>query len=198
MNANNELQNKLKLEHKTIHLLQFLVVMLLWGRAWQGLFWDLPLRTFFWDQLWLEGIVTTLTNDTCQQYVTNKSLPTDQLIDGLGVGLGVFWALSGIAVFFLKPRPRLGKLLLYTNTITLFLLAFLYFKERYWQVGQLVEYSAQVAAPVLLAHAYYNGQNTARFRTSVKIIIALTFCAHGLYAVGYYPQPGSWVEWCRN
>ncbi len=183
---------------KTIRLLQFLVFALLWGRAWQGLFWDLPLRAFFWDQFWLEGIVTTLTQDTWQQYVTNQSMPTDQLIDGLGVGLGLFWALSGIGVFFLKNWPRLGKAIWYANSVTLFLLALLYFKERYWQIGQLVEYSTQIAMPAILAYVWYKGKNTSPFRTALKGVIALTFIAHGLYAIGYYPQPGTWIEWCRN
>lgn len=185
-------------DNKPTRLLQFLVLALLWGRAWQGLFWDLPLRSFFWDQNWLEGIVTTLTQDTWQHYVTNESLATDQLIDGLGVGLGVFWALAGLGVFLWRDRPRLGKWIWRGCSVSLLVLAFLYFKERYWQVGQLLEYSAQVSAPLLLAYVWYQGKNTARFRGLVKLIIALTFISHGLYAMGYYPVPGHWVEWCRN
>ncbi|MGH1336475.1 MAG: hypothetical protein ACRBFS_10135 [Aureispira sp.] len=190
--------DKGEFDKTTTLLLQFLVLALLWGRAWQGLFWDLPLRTLFWDQSWLEGVVTSLTQDTWQHYVTNVSLPTDQLIDGLGVGLGVFWAMAGCGVFFLKNYPRFGQWIWRCSTITLLFVAFLYFKNSYWQIGQLLEYAAQIAAPLLLGYIWYEGKNTTGFRTIVKIIIAITFCSHGLYALGYYPQPGTWIEWCRN
>lgn len=185
-------------DNRTTSFLQFLVIALLWGRAWQGLFWDLPLRTLFWDQSWMEGLVTTLTQDTWQHYVTNESLPTDQLIDGFGVGLGVFWALAGASLFFLRNRPQLGKWILRLSSASLLFLAFLYFKDKYWQLGQFLEYSAQVCSPLLLSYVWYESKNTFQFRTVVKIIIGFTFCAHGLYALGYYPQPGTWIEWCRN
>ena len=32
----------------------------------------------------------------------------------------------------------------------------------------------------------------------LKIAIALTFSAHGLYAIGYYPQPGVFVDMLIN
>lgn len=190
--------HKSDFDNKTTLLLQFLVLMLFWGRAWQGLFWDLPLRTLFWDQWWLEGIVTAITQDTWQHYVTNESMPTDKLIDGFGVGLGCFWAIAGASLFFLRNRPRWGKWILGLGSGTLFFIAFLYFKNCYWQVGQFLEYSTQCMAPLVLSYVWYESKNTARFRTIIKIIIAITFCSHGLYALGYYPSPDTWITWCKN
>ena len=94
---------------KELLLLRILVFCLFFGRGWQGLFWDLPLRTFFWDQSLLEGLVTTLTGDTWQNYVTNKSFNVDQFIDNLGMGIGVFWMFCGVAVLFLKETWKFGK-----------------------------------------------------------------------------------------
>ena len=65
-------------------------------RAWQGLFWDLPLRAFFWDQNLLEGVVTTLTKDSWQNYVTNKSINIDAFINRLGAFTGFFWLCCAI------------------------------------------------------------------------------------------------------
>lgn len=183
---------------KELLLLRILVFCLFFGRGWQGLFWDLPLRTFFWDQSLLEGIVTTLTADTWQNYVTNKSFNVDQFIDSLGVGIGGFWMCCAIVVLFFRETWKLGKWLLYLGSFSLSLLALLYFKDKFWQVGQFFEYATQVTAPLILVHILYGGQNTPRFRTTLKAIIATTFICHGLYAYAYYPQPGIWIQWCMD
>ncbi len=183
---------------KEILFLRIFVFCLFLGRGWQGLFWDLPLRTFFWDQSLLEGIVTSLTGDTWQNYVTNKSFNVDQFIDGLGVGIGIFWMLCAVAVLFLKEAWKLGKWLLYLASFSFALLALLYFKDKFWQVGQFFEYATQITAPLILVHALYGGQNTPLFRTTLKVIIATTFICHGLYAYAYYPQPGVWIQWCMD
>jgi len=183
---------------KELFLLKLLVFCLFFGRGWQGLFWDLPLRTLFWDEYLLEGVVTTLTGDTWQNYVTNRIFNVDQFIDRLGVGLGLFWMFCAFAVLFIKETWKFGKWLLCLGSFSLSLLAFLYFKDKFWQVGQFFEYSTQVIAPLILAQVLYGGLNTARFRLIIKGIIATTFVCHGLYAYAYYPQPGIWLQWCMN
>lgn len=179
-------------------LLQTMVVLLFVGRAWQGFFWDLPLRTFFWDEALLGGLVTTLTGDTWQHYVTNVSLPTDRLIDGFSVCLGVFWLICALGVPWGWRRPKLVVRMLCAGAFSLALLALLYAKDHYWQLAQLFEYASQVTAPLFLAHLYQRRLNTLEFRWSLRGVIALTFVCHGLYAYGYYPQPGDWAVWTRN
>lgn len=185
-------------EPREVLLLKVLVFCLFFGRAWQGLFWDLPLRTFFWDQSILEGVVTTLTGDTWQNYVTNRSVNIDNIINGLGVLMGVFWSFCAIAVFFIKKEHKWGKWLMYLGTLSLFILAFLYFKDKFWQLGQFLEYATQVTAPLVLVHVIYKDENTPSFRWSLNVIIALTFFCHGLYAYGFYPRPGVWIQWCMD
>lgn len=183
---------------KELLLLKILVFCLFWGRGWQGMFWDLPLRTFFWDQPLLEGIVTTLTGDTWQNYVTNKSVNIDAFINRLGVTMGGFWIFCAIVVVFLKESWKFGKWLLYIGAFSFLILAFLCFKDKFWQVGQFFEYATQVTAPLVLAHVIYGGENTPHFRTTLKLIIATTFVCHGLYACTYYPQPSIWIQWCMD
>lgn len=183
---------------KELLLVRIVVFFLFFGRGWQGLFWDLPLRTFFWDQHLLEGIITTLTGDTWQNYVTNRSFNIDQFIDSLGFGMGLFWMLCAIVVLFLKDTWKFGKWLLYFGSFSFSLLALLYFKDKFWQVGQFFEYAIQMTAPLVLAYVLYGGKNTPRFRLSLKVVIATTFVCHGLYAYAYYPQPGVWIQWCMD
>ena len=181
-----------------IKWLQAMVIALFLGRAWQGLFWDMPLRSFFWDESLLGGLVTTLTGDTWQNYVTNVSVPSDQLIDALSVVIGIFWLCCAAIVPFGFRYPKLAKVLLYTGSVTLGLLAILYAKDHYWQVGQLLEYAAQVTAPIFLVAIFQPKANTPRFRFWLRVVIATTFVCHGLYAAAFYPQPGMWISWCRN
>lgn len=181
-----------------IRTLQCLVIALFLGRAWQALFWDLPLRTFFWDEELLGGVVVHLTDDTWQHYVTNESMPTDQWIDGLSIGLGLFWMICALVTPLGFRYLRLTRAFLYAGAISLLLLAVLYAKDHYWQVAQLFEYVAQVTAPLFLVAVYQTKSNTSRFRWGLRIVIATTFVCHGLYAYGFYPQPGAWVTWCRN
>ncbi|BDS11644.1 hypothetical protein [Aureispira anguillae] len=181
-----------------LRLLRILVCLLFLGRAWQGIFWDLPLRTFFWDQSLLEGVVTTLTGDTWQHYVTNESINIDKIINVLGCSLGFFWAFCAIFVLLVKKEWKFGKWLMYAGSLSFFLLALLYFKDKFWQVGQFFEYATQVTAPLIFVHVLYGGKNTFYFRRGVKLIIAITFFCHGLYACAYYPQPGIWIQWCMD
>ena len=116
----------------------------------------------------------------------------------MGAGIGLFWVLCALAVPFLKETWKFGKWLLYLGSFSFGLLALLYFKDKFWEVGQFFEYATQVTAPLILAQVLYGGQNTARFRTSIKLIIATTFICHGLYAYAYYPQPSIWIQWCMD
>lgn len=183
---------------KEVFWLRVFVCCLFLGRSWEGLFWDLPLRAFFWDQALLEGVVTTLTGDTWQNYVTNKSLPLDSLINFLGVMMGIFWLACGVLVLFVKKEWKWAKWVLYASALSLLILAALFFKDLFMAWGQFWEYATQVTAPLVLVHVIYGGQNTERFRWALKITIAITFFSHGLYAYGYYPQPGVWQQWCMD
>jgi len=196
------------ISQREINLLKFFVGMLFLGRAYQGLFFDLPLRAFFWDQHLLEGVVTTLTGDTWQNYVTNRTFNVDGCINFLGATMGVCWLIAAVVTFFADANRKWTKWVLYVGSVSLFILALLYWKQKFLALGQLFEYTIQVSAPLILVHAIFNGVNTPRFRMILKVIIAVSFVCHGFYAVGFmgaglnifgvHPQPGPWVQWCMH
>ncbi|MFK7799301.1 MAG: hypothetical protein AB8E82_17760 [Aureispira sp.] len=178
--------------------LKLLVICLFLGRAYQGIFFDLPLRTFFWDEALLEGVVTWLTGDSWQNYVTNKSMNTDKMINTIGWSVGVFWALCGALVLLFEKKRSWLRYIFYIATLSLICLALLYWKEKFKAFGQLFEYASQVSAPLILVYAVWNGSNSPKFRLVLKLVVATTFVCHGLYAIGYYPQPGIWIQWCMD
>jgi hypothetical protein len=168
------------------------------GRAWQGVFWDLPLRAFFWDEQLLQSVVGWLTKDTWQQYVTNQSINIDGFINSLGLGFGFFWGLCAVySIFMRRPNVWMGRCI-QLGAFSLFLLALLYFKDKFYAWGQLFEYSIQVLGPLFLVYMISGASNTPNFRHVLGLTIAITFFCHGLYALAYYPVPGTWVQWTMD
>jgi hypothetical protein len=183
---------------REISLMRISVFLLFIGRAWQGMFFDLPLRTFFWDEKLLEGIVTLLTGDSWQNYVTNKSVNIDLIINRLGMCTGIFWALMGFLSLRVQKDWKWSLRMMKFAAFTLIILSLLYYKDRFFAVGQLLEYSIQVAAPLVLIYAVSGKLNTQKIRLVLRIVIAVSFICHGLYAYGYYPLPGLWVQWSMD
>lgn len=182
--------------HKNERLfLQILVFLLFLGRAWQGIFWDLPLRAFFWNQRLLEGWVERLLGMSWQEYATDVE-GVDRFINNLNFSLGIFWLICAILALMMHWKKRWMAWLLYLGSFSLLLLSALYWKEKFLAIGQFFEYALQVGAPLLLVYLCFNPNgNGLRFRHLVRALISIAFVCHGLYAVGFYPQPGPWIQW---
>lgn len=187
--------NQVKVSSKSIFWLQFFVACLFLGRAYQGLFFDFPLRTFFWDQELLEGLVTSWTGGTWQDYVTNRTFDLDTIINNLGFTFGGVFLILGALTLFINKLPDKIQWGLPFGSFLLTILSFLYWKEKFYAYGQLFEYLIQVTAPIVLFYLLRGGVNSKRFHLIIKGVIAVSFCCHGLYAIGFYPVPGPWVQW---
>ena len=181
-----------------IRLLRWSVVLLFVGRAWQGFFWDLPLRTFFWDEQLLQSAVCWWTEDTWQNYVTNQSINIDAFINSLGVGLGCFWSFCAVLSIFMRRTNFWMARCIQFGAFSLFLLALLYFKDKFYAWGQFFEYSTQVLGPCFLVYMVSGASNTPNFRHILRLTITTTFICHGLYALAYYPVPGTWIQWTMD
>ncbi|OEK08445.1 hypothetical protein A8C32_03070 [Flavivirga aquatica] len=162
------------------------------GRSWQHLVWDIPIRSFLWDQELMEGIVTWLTNMSWQEYATSKI--QDVYIQAGKVVLGIFYTFCAFLCFFVNEKRKwVGKIFV-TSSFLLMLLALLYYKEKFFHLGQLLEYTTQITTPILLYLLVYTKSTDKQLLYFSKTAVALTFICHGLYAIGYYPQPGNFVD----
>ncbi|MEL6538957.1 MAG: hypothetical protein AAFQ98_26305 [Bacteroidota bacterium] len=181
-----------------LKLLRLAVFCLLVGRAWQHLFWDAPFRTVLWSEDLLKWLVEGTLGYSWQNYVT--SMRTDAIIQGTIRGFGVFYALGAVLCLVAKPeRWRRGVSVFYwVTTVALTLLALFYMKEKFYQWGQFFEYASQVGAPLLLVYFLYRSFQENRILIAIKVMIGLTFLCHGLYAFGYYPRPGAFVDMVIN
>lgn len=184
-------------------IVQIAAIGLFFGRAYQHLFWDAPFRAFFWDEKWMSFWVEQFSNLTWQEYST--SLAVDDSIQNLKFGFGILYLVAGIFAIFAKQIPRVLHFAWLFGSISLVFLAGLYCKEKFYSAGQFFEYSLQFCTPLILYYLIRKQEEEEEpifFNTSfilfLKIIIALTFTCHGLYALNFYPVPGHFMDMTIN
>ena len=167
------------------------------GRAYQHIFRDAPYRALLWSEDLLSGIVENLFHITWEEYVTDLTI-ADNIYLGIKV-VGVFYLFCAIFTIFANISYKiLGRLFLLGGAFGLTILALLYSKEKFFHVGQFFEYAIQILSPVILYLLLFTEVEIKRIRLLALIAIALTFSCHGLYAIGYYPRPGTFITMTMN
>ena len=189
------LTEKIAFKHLFL-IVQIAVVCVFLGRAWQHLFWDAPLRTLLWDEKWMRFLVEGVFGYEWEVYV--KSSLVDQNIQAIIRSMGYLYFGGALAAIFIRRAGKAAIWLLYIGGILLIFLAFLYWKEKFFHLGQFFEYALQCSAPFFLIHFYKQNSITTKAVFWIKLFTALTFTCHGLYAVGYYPRPGHFISMVMN
>ncbi|MGB0523088.1 MAG: hypothetical protein ACPGJS_09015 [Flammeovirgaceae bacterium] len=176
--------------------LALLCFFLFLGRSYQHLFWDAPYRTLLWDEAWLEGMVNWFGLDW-KSYVT--SAQADRTIQLFIKLTGILYLVCALICLAMQ-NGRFKRLqpILKMGILSLAFLFFLTTKERFFHIGQFLEHSAQLISPILLLYLVNQKLSMEKFQRLLKIAIALTFSCHGLYAIGYYPRPGVFVDMTIN
>lgn len=187
---------KLYTNRHLILVLRISVALVFIGRAYQHLFWDAPFRSLLWDQALLEGSIHSLFNVNWNDYATSPQV--NYGIQLLIRGFGLFYLSLGLLAIFIKEKHKKLASLFLLGSLSLAFLAFLYCKEKFFHTGQFFEYSIQIAAPVLLYGALQNRMRKQTLLIIGMVATGLTFVCHGLYAIGYYPRPGKFVDMTIN
>ena len=177
-------------------ILKTATILLFAGRAWQHLFWDAPLRALLWDQQWMEGIILFLRGETWQEYVTSPE--ADHSIQMISFGFGIFYSFMAVFTLFVSEKMKRVTWLYVIASFALTFLAFLYYKEKFFHIGQFFEYTIQFLLPVTFMYVVNGKIQRVRIELVLKIAIALTFSSHGLYAIGVYPRPGAFIDMVIN
>lgn len=162
------------------------------GRAWQHLFWDAPYRELFWDASIMQFFVEQWTSWTWHEYVTDPAV--DEGIRNLIVATGLLYAFCTIVAVLIRKLPGFFRFFLWMGAASLVFLAFLYMKDHFYHFGQFLEYSLQFGSPLFLLIALRTGRIDTPLAFWMKMATGLTFACHGLYAIGFYPVPGSYLE----
>jgi hypothetical protein len=178
------------------NLLRLATFTLFTGRAWQHLYWDAPFRALLWDKDAMESLVLYFRGGTWQEYVTSAG--TDNFIQTTIICFGIFYVFMAILTLIIQKPSKFFSWFYILSSLALAFLAFLYCKEKFYHAGQFFEYSIQFLLPLFFYYNMAGKISEARLFLFLKIVIALTFTAHGLYAIGYYPQPGVFVDMLIN
>jgi len=170
----------------------FLLIALLCvslGRAYQCLFWDIPIRSLLWNEKLLAPMISLFFGMSWSEYLLHPSanLVIQSLVTSIGIGLIVC-----CITFLLTTSKRLNFISLHLIFGLLIFIALLYHLEKFRTAGQFLEYTLQFMTPLILWQLLKYGITEAWIYL-LKICIALTFVSHGLYALGFYPVPGNFV-----
>lgn len=184
------------LEKSPFKIIQIATICVFAGRAYQHLFWDAPYREIFWAPNWTGGIISTFTSLSWEEYVTHPS--GDVWIQQFVITQGWFYVVCALLAVFARRLPRWTWFILLFGALDLVLLAVCYLKDHFYHLGQFLEYSLQFSSPAFLFFLLKNGQPSKSLITVMKIMIVLTFTCHGLYALGYYPRPGTFFTMTEN
>ncbi|MFK7934825.1 MAG: hypothetical protein AB8G22_15055 [Saprospiraceae bacterium] len=172
-------------------------ILLLLGRGWQHLADSVPVRALLWNEDLFRPLIENLTTLEWSGYVAN--LQYDHWISYLTYGFGFFYLLLAFSLIMIKiggnlklpPIYRMLKISLLLTSIFFFILAFCYYLDKNYLLGQWGEYALQWMSPLFLSWYIFKTIPRSRLVLLMKIALSITFICHGLYAIGYYPVPGS-------
>ncbi|WP_378184848.1 DoxX-like family protein [Aquimarina sp. W85] len=178
---------------RTNQLLHISVFFIFIGRAYQHMFWDAPYRTLFWDEALLKPIIEGVFNGSWQTYVT--SLYTDGLINCSIRIIGfIYLSAAFVTILLLRFKHWILNAIIFVSGCSLLILSVLLTKEKFYHVAQFFEHSIQFGLPFILLYSRSLKVNQKKLLLLLKISIAATFFSHGLYAFGFYPVPGKFVD----
>ena len=178
-------------------IVQLACLGLFLGRAYQHLFWDAPFRSVLWDKMWMEDLVFYFWNLNWEDYITDPQV--DLLIGRVVQSFGIFYLVAALACLFVKSRfGGLARSILLIASFSLLLLAFFYAKEKFYSPVQFFEYTLQWSSPLFLISLSKRPFDYDRILIWLKLATALSFTAHGLYAMNVVPRPVHFMEMTMN
>ncbi|NJM80204.1 MAG: hypothetical protein HC854_12380 [Flavobacterium sp.] len=129
---------------------------------------------------WSEFVNDTTVDSTIQFYIK---------------GIGLLYLIASIFVLVLSVKSnKFIKWLIKFIALWQFIVFFLFTKESFFQIGQYLEYSLQLGLPFLLLYYYSSSFSFKRIIVILKWLVGITFFCHGLYALGFYPVPGNFID----
>ncbi len=178
---------------KKFNLIRIAVFLIFIGRAWQHLFWDAPYRTFFWDESLLKPFIENWFDMSWTTYATSPK--TDSFVQGVIKGKGILYLLAAISTILItKVNKKIFQIPIFLGGISLIILSVLLTKEKFYHIAQFFEHSIQFGTPFLFLYFLKDNYNETKALLILKVLVAVTFFSHGLYAFGAYPVPGKFVD----
>jgi hypothetical protein len=173
-----------------LNLLRYTAVFMLVGRAYEHLRWIGPYRDFFFNPIGFgKWYAQFIGRDLADIY---KDPFYEQLVSSISSGIGIVFLLAAVVLLFYE-RLSQWKWIVYLAIFFLLTTFLGYFMAKHFKMwGMLLEHASQLMMPLLFV--YYARNCQRNFMYVAVWSVALTFYCHGLFAIGYYPQPGKFVD----
>lgn len=174
-------------------IIKISLILVLLGRAYQYFFFSAPFLNLYYYAEFLKPYIERKTGLLWHDFL---SLPEiDSYTDYAIYGFGGLFLITIPFVFLLNQQNyKWFQLPILTSGIGLIFLAVLLTISKNYKVGQFIEYSLQFTLPFLLLCFIRYDEVKDNLLLILKVLIAFTFVGHGLYAIGYYPVPGYFVD----
>jgi len=159
----------------------------------------MPLRALLWDENMMSGIITRLSGQDWNWWVT--SLEIDKKIRYCVMVQG-FIFLFFAAVSLIPIRKKSYRYIYLISCINLVFLAFLKYLDNRIGIGNLLEHATQFTCPLVLFLFTAKKNLNRSTELLAKISVALTFIFHGLFAINFrhdwiwlnHSRPGNFTE----
>ncbi|WP_130735546.1 hypothetical protein [Flavobacterium sp. J27] len=177
---------------KSIFVLKLSVFTIFLARAYQHFFWDMPYRAILWYEDLMRPVLNWFQIDW-EDFVSDTTTDTNIqfIIKSIGV---LYFIVSILVLFYHQNSKKWHKGMIIGITVWQFFVVFLFTKESFFQLGQYFEHSLQLGLPILLLYIYSNSFSLPKALVFLKVLIGITFLCHGLYALGFYPVPGNFID----
>ncbi|MCB9196415.1 MAG: hypothetical protein H6598_09335 [Flavobacteriales bacterium] len=173
-----------------ISFLRWGTVLMFLSRAYEHIRWGGPYRDIFYHPQGLGGWYANLIDRPLKEIYNDHFY--EHALSYFSKGIGVIFLLTAVVILFYERLVKF-KWILYPTSFFLLLYYFgLLYGKNLQQFGMFFEHMGQFVIPWCFVFAVENKWR----RTMWWAIsgISLTFFCHGLYAMGYYPQPGHFAD----
>lgn len=171
-----------------IGILRMGAVLMFIARGYEYIRWGGPYRDIFYHPQGFGGWFSELMNVPLHELLSDPFY--ENLLNYFSDIVGVLYLgtafLIGFSNRFVKPFVVVSSVLLFVHYFGL------YYHKNLDQIGIVLEHAAQFIIP--WAYIWMKNEKTSLAIWSSVIATSITFLAHGLYAMGYYPQPGHFVD----
>lgn len=175
-------------------VLKIAVFLMFLGRAWQHFFVSPDYNYFFWQPGLFSWAAKLFWGLEWNEFLSNPSAQSD--LKNFVKFIGVIYLISAFSV--LKLHRRWAKVLVLMSNALLIPFGFLHFAGFAYNWAMLVEFIAQFTVPLFLVFYSNNLTVSKKYFFLLKVVIALTFTCHGLYAAGVFPVPQKFVSMTIN
>jgi hypothetical protein len=167
-----------------------------------------PLRVLVWDEDLMKPLLAHYFSMSWEDWTLNPAHENEIVAFAKIIGYLFFSGaiaslfLAFLKVFEFKSSKKqfiltfISKILIFICFINLIILYLLYFKDKSYRPTEFLEYALQWGTPFLLLYSSFFSPKIVY--TVVKILCVAVFVSHGLYALGFFTTPVSYISMTIN